>query len=218
MYQLARRKDDPQAHQAMSWEDIEAEAHTLLYWQLSVLPGIVQTEDYARGLFGTWRHSPEKLEELTARRMGRQSLLTRLNPPDVIIIFWEHALCTPVSSPEVMAAQLERLLELSSLAHVYIHVVPSAVRPGMGAAVPISLASTGTGDVVQAENPFESGVLAEPLQVQLAHTIFNNVRSFAKDEAESRAIITEAMESWKSAASSGASPATAAATRATASS
>lgn len=216
MWHLARLKDDPQAYQAMSWEEFEEQAQSLDYWELTIIPGMIQTEDYAQSLFMTWRHSPEKVKELTARRIKRRSVLTRPDPPDVAVVIWEHALHNLVGSPGIMVAQLSLLLEFSELPHVYIHVLPAVAPAGMGMAGPVSVASTEAGEVVQMEGPAESEVTKDVSQVKLAKAIFNNVRASAKDIGDSRMIILEAVETWK--ARAGASPATAVPPRETASS
>lgn len=215
LFHLARMKDDPQAYQFASWEDVEAQASALMYWELTLVPGICQTEEYARGLFEMWRHTPEKVEELTAKRVKRRDILTRPEAPDVVIVIWERALYTLVGSPEVMVAQLGLLLDLADLPNVYVHIVPAGVRAGMGMAGPVWLASSDTGEAVMMEAASESPVSEEASKVKLGRTILNSVRASAKDDADSRALITEAMETWK--ARTGASPVTAAAPPGTAS-
>lgn len=208
MYHLARMKDDPQAAQAASWEEIEEQARSLMYWELTLIPGIAQTEDYARGLFEMWRHSPDKVAELTARRMKRQAVLAKPDAPDVVIVIWERVLHTLVGSPETMAAQLKLLLEISALPNVFVNVLPAGVRAGMGMAGPVSIASTDTGEAVVMEAAYEGPVMEDSSLVKLAEAILNTVRASAKDDEDSRTLITEAMETWK--ARAGGSPATAA--------
>lgn len=197
MYHLARMRDDPQAYQASSWEETETEAHTLSYWEPTLVPGLAQTEDYARSLFTIWRHPPEKVEELTARRLNRQAILTGSGAPDVVMVIWERVLSTLVGSPAIMAAQLQFLLELSELPNVYVHVVPARLKAGMGVAGPASVAVTDAGEAVTMEAASESEVTRVASQVAVARAIFNNVRASAESDESSRTIITEAIETWK---------------------
>lgn len=208
MYYLARLKDDPQAYQASSWEETEEQARSLLYWELTLVPGVAQTEDYARALFEMWRNSPDKVAELTARRINRQQVLTKPDAPDVVMVIWERALHTLVGSPEIMVDQLGSLLELSDLPNVYIHILPAGVRAGMGMAGPVSIADTDTGEAAVMEAAYESPVMTDASLVKLANAILNSVRASAKDVEGSKMIITEAMETWK-ARTAGGSPATA---------
>lgn len=218
MYHLARMKDDPQAYEGASWEALEEQAQQLMYWELTLVPGPAQTEDYARSLFTRWRHSPEKVEELTARRVKRQSVLTRTDAPEVVMVIWERALHTFVGSAEIMAAQLERLLELSELPNVYLQVLPSGALAGMGMAGPVSIASGEAGDAVVMEAASENAVMGDMPHVRQATATFNSVRLDALNGSESKAIITEAMTEWKARTQPGASPATAATRPGTASS
>lgn len=214
MLHLARMRDDPQAYQAMTWEEVEEKARMLMYWELTAIPGITQTEDYARSLFMMWRNTPEKVEELTARRLRRRDILAKPDAPDVVIIIWERALYTPVGTPETMLAQIDLLLELSQMPNVYVQILAAGDRPGMGMAGPVSIAHTDTGEAVVMEAASESPVATEASQVRLAEAIFNDVRASAKNSADSLVIITEAKQTWMERA--GASPASAVTPRATA--
>lgn len=218
MYHLARMKDDPQAYEASSWEALEEQAQQLMYWELTLIPGPAQTEDYARSLFTAWRHPAEKIEELTDRRVRRQSVLTRAGAPETVMVIWERALHTFVGSAEIMAAQLARLLELAELPNVYIHILPGGVRAGLGMSGPVGIASGDAGDSVVMEMSSESTVVGDVSHVRQAMATFNSVRADALSRSESKAIITEAMEEWKAKAQPGASPATAAPRPGTASS
>jgi hypothetical protein len=210
MYHLARIKDDPQAYEASSWEALEEQAQLLSYWEMTLFPGPVQTEEYARSLFTAWRHSPEKVEDLTDRRVRRQSVLTRADAPEAVIVLWERVLHTRVGSAEIMAAQLARVLELAELPNVHVHILPGDVQAGLGMSGPVGIASGEAGDAVVAEMSFESAVATDMSHVRQATATFNSVRADALNSSESKAIITEAMEEWKARARSGASPATAA--------
>jgi transcriptional regulator with XRE-family HTH domain len=214
MHRLARMKDDLQAYQVASWEEIEEQARTLMYWEVTLVPGIAQTEDYARSLFMAWRHTPEKVEELAARRIARRNILTSPEAPDVVIVLWQRGLETLVGSAQTMADQLALLLELSELPNVYIHVLSSGVQAGMGMAGPVSLAGTDTGDAVLTEGPSESTVTMDVTHTRLAGAIFNSVRASARNEADSRVLIREEMKAWI--AKAGGSQPTAAAPQATA--
>lgn len=207
IFHLARMKDDPQGYQFDSWEDVEEQATSLMFWELTLVPGIAQTEDYARSLFEMWRNTPERVNELTARRVKRRDVLTRPEAPDVVIVLWERVLYTLVGTPEIMVAQLEQLIELSNLPNVYLHVLPASVRAGMGTTGPVWLASSDMGEAVVMEGASESAVSEDVSKLKLGRTILNSVRASAKDEAESRVRIMEAIETWK--AQAGGSPPTA---------
>lgn len=214
MWLLARSKSDPAAVQTAPWDAVEAEAHTLRTWQLVILPGLVQTEEYARALFVAWGHDEERIASLVKGRMARKSILEREVPPDVTIVLWEPVLRNLIGSPAVMHDQIARLLELSERPYIHIHVLQSGSGANMGMGSSIELATTETTEMVLMEGFSENVVTSEMSQVRRAASIFNTVRSDALNRAESRAILTEAMEEWRNKARTGGRPATATAHKA----
>ena len=97
------------------------------------VPGLLQTEDYARAVLGIRVETrPEELAGRVAVRMQRQKLLTREDPPRLWAIVDEVVLSRPVGGRQVMRRQLEHLLELQELAHVTIQVIPFSAGAHIG--------------------------------------------------------------------------------------
>ena len=93
----------------------------------SLVPGLVQTEDYARAILSTRTgRSPAEVESLVAARMGRQAILTRdePDPPLLWVLVDESVLGRPVAPPEVMYGQCMRMVEASERPNVRLAVVP----------------------------------------------------------------------------------------------
>jgi len=208
MWWLARTQPDTASAQMGPWFETESQAHTLRYWMPILLPGLVQVEGYARALFVAWRQDPEAIEDLTARRIARQSILDGREGPDVTIVLWEPVLQNLVGSPEVMRDQMAHLADLCDRPRVHLHILPSATGANMGMSGPISLATTPASEVLLNEGLPDPVVTAEAVQVRGASITFNNVRSDALPRAESRMVIVEAMEGWAKECS-GESPVTA---------
>ena len=94
------------------WLDVEATAEAIRTWEPLVVPGLLQTEDYARAvLSGDAGVAPEQIEEQVIARMERQSILRRPKPPLLWVVIDEAVLHRPIGSPAVMSAQLTHLLE-----------------------------------------------------------------------------------------------------------
>jgi hypothetical protein len=109
------------------WIPLEAATTELRVWPLDVVPGLLQTEEYAQALLSVEPGvTSEVVTELAAVRMARQSALMR---PDLAAWFLvaEVALRTVVGSPFVMADQMEHLLTVTALPSVTIQVVPAGV-------------------------------------------------------------------------------------------
>ena len=92
-------------------EDMAACIHT---FQSSLIPGLLQTEDYARAVITAGRtgDSPDEIQRWVQGRMARRVLLTRATPPPPALtaVFDESVLWRPVGTPQVMATQLRHLL------------------------------------------------------------------------------------------------------------
>ncbi|MFJ3639482.1 Scr1 family TA system antitoxin-like transcriptional regulator [Streptomyces sp. NPDC090108] len=107
---------------------IEAEVVSRFSYDPLLVPGLLQTEAYARALFAG--HCPplseEIIEQHTEARMSRQKLLTRVPLAELSFIIAEEALRNPVGDTEVMRGQWQRLLEVGALRNLEVQVMPAA--------------------------------------------------------------------------------------------
>lgn len=104
---------------------LEADAVDLALYFGEIVPGLCQTEDYARALVSTSvAVAPADVDQLVETRMARRALFTRENPPTVHVVLGQAAISYTVGGPKVMAAQIDRLLELAGLPHVTIQIAP----------------------------------------------------------------------------------------------
>ena len=106
----------------------EADAESIWMWDPQVVPGLFQTEDYARALLQAWvtrfaLPSAEVDRRIETYRL-RQGLLRGDSPPRVSVVIDESVLRRRVGEPSVMRAQLEHLAEVSELPNVDIRVLP----------------------------------------------------------------------------------------------
>ena len=91
----------------VDWPRKEAMARSLRWFELVAVPGLLQTEDYARAVLRTQvMATEEQVEDMVQARMERQSILTREHPPMFWVILDEGVLRRPVGGAEVMAGQL----------------------------------------------------------------------------------------------------------------
>ncbi|MEV4611308.1 DUF397 domain-containing protein, partial [Kitasatospora sp. NPDC049258] len=105
---------------------LEAEATIIRKFQVQLVPGILQTADYARVLFRGLDPlaSPEVIDERVAVRLARQRLLTADNAPRLLVVLDEGVLLRNYGGPEVMRRQLIHLLRMARLPNVVIRVAP----------------------------------------------------------------------------------------------
>lgn len=117
---------------------IEAEALSRFSYDPLLVPGLLQTEAYARSLFAG--HCPplseETIDQHTEARLGRQKLLTREPMAELSFIIGEDALRDPVGDSEVMREQWQRLLEVGALRNVELQIMPArrGFHPGKNGA------------------------------------------------------------------------------------
>jgi transcriptional regulator with XRE-family HTH domain len=103
------------------------EAATLIRtYEVQFVPGLLQTEDYARAVIthGNPGAPAEEIERRVSLRMKRQQLLARSDAPQLWAVVDEAALRRTMGSPAVMAAQLEHLIKASELPNVTLQVLP----------------------------------------------------------------------------------------------
>jgi Domain of unknown function (DUF5753)/Helix-turn-helix domain len=140
-----------------AYVDLEAAASLIRTYEGQFVPGLLQTEDYMRGVMtgGLLDSSPDEVERRVELRLTRQQVLTRERPPRLWAVVDEAALRRPVGDRMVMRVQLERLVEAAKLPNVTIQVLPFAVavHPAMtGAFSVLRFADEELPDVVYVEH------------------------------------------------------------------
>ncbi|MEU5535750.1 helix-turn-helix transcriptional regulator [Streptomyces sp. NPDC020362] len=122
---------------------LEGAARIIRSYEPHFVPGLLQTEAYARAVMeaGTiGQTGPETVERHVALRMERQQLLERDHPPHLWVIMDETVLRRPVSNrPEVMRDQLDRLLEYAARDRVTLQLAEFAAGPHPGTYAPFTL-------------------------------------------------------------------------------
>ena len=122
---------------------LEGAARIIRSYEPHFVPGLLQTEDYARAVMeaGTIGQSgPESIERHVSLRMTRQKLLERPDPPHLWVIMDETVLKRPVSiRGEVMREQLDRLLEFAERDRVTLQVAEFSDGPHPGTYAPFTL-------------------------------------------------------------------------------
>jgi transcriptional regulator with XRE-family HTH domain len=128
-----------------SWFELHVgleEATSLIRsYEVQFLPGLLQTEDYARAVsrLGYPDASVTKIDRLVELRMERQKLLTRPEAPRLWAVLDEAVLRRPFGGAKVMRAQLEHLLEVMKLPNVTLQIAPFSVGANAAAGSPISI-------------------------------------------------------------------------------
>jgi Domain of unknown function (DUF5753) len=184
---LAREARQPAWWQSYGLEystyvGLEAEAISIRDFQSSVVPGLLQTADYARANHeGTMpRLSPEDIERKIEAKLKRQAILTQPSPPAFAAVLDEAALHRLVGGPAVMRAQLDRLIEAASRPNITVQVIPFTVgaHPGMESNFNI-IELPATSGIVFVEGLIGSFYLQKPEELERYHQVFDRLQTIA---------------------------------------
>lgn len=141
----------------------ESSASIIRNFEPILVPGLVQTEEYAKAVIGVIEPD-DKVEPLVDLRMQRQELLVRPDAPKINLIMDEAVVRRQVGGPDIMRRQLRRLLEVSQQPHVTVRVVPLAYGMYPRLRVPYVLfefAADEDEDVLYIENPLGELIIRE---------------------------------------------------------
>jgi transcriptional regulator with XRE-family HTH domain len=171
---------------------IEAEAVSRFSYDPLLVPGLVQTEAYARALFVG--HCPplddEIIDQHIEARLGRQRLLTRTPLVDLSFIIGEAVLRNSVGGPDVMREQLRQLLEAGARRNVEIQVMPANAGFHVGLDGPMVLLETMENRHVGYIESQEIGaVVTDPANVSAFGLRYGRLRAQALDVNESARLI-----------------------------
>lgn len=113
---------------------IEREATKIEGWELGAVPGLLQTDNYARSLVRASRpgDSEEAVERTVQARVARQEILTRPKPPMLFYVISEAVLRQCVGGAEVMGAQLDKLIKAAESPGIVIQVLPFSAEQHAG--------------------------------------------------------------------------------------
>jgi transcriptional regulator with XRE-family HTH domain len=178
--------------------ELEATATTIRSFECQLIPGLLQTEDYARAVF---RFRPERftatqIDELVAARASRQNVLTSPAAPMAWFILDEAILHRPVGGAIVMRAQLAHLLAVADASNLFVQVVPfqAGEYPGLDGGLTILSFADGP-DVGYIESHADSAMLIHsPDQAATCSLAYDLIRAVALSPKLSADLIGKAME------------------------
>ena len=185
--------------QFATYVGLESAASEIRVYEVNIIPGLLQTEDYARTMMrsGTMNGSHEDVERKVALRMARQPALTRDDPPMLWTVVDEAALRRRVGGTELMRAQLEHVLELSGLKNVAMQVIPfgAGAHPAMGRPFVILVFPERIDpDVVYLEDLTSTLYLEDVDEVDRYNVFFNHLRATALSFEDSAALVTSVLK------------------------
>lgn len=174
---------------------LEAEAQIMSEWEMQIVPGLLQTDEYARAVIevGAGIGNPETIQRRLALRMARQTVLVRHPPPRLSVVLDEAVLHREVGGPQVLTRQLQRLYEASLRPGVELLVLPFSA--GAHAAqsesfMILDFPPGSRGPVVHSEGLTGGLFHLKDDDVRIYREAFDDLRRRALSEEESRSRFT----------------------------
>ncbi|GIJ25667.1 hypothetical protein Vqi01_08290 [Micromonospora qiuiae] len=181
------------------WARIEQEATALRWFEPVYMPGLLQTEGYARAILtGAGLFGADEIEQQVAARIDQQGVLTRDRPPLLSAVIDEHALRRRIGGAEVMREQAQHLVKLgSTLPRVRIQVVPLSAGAYAGLDGPFVIATSPSGeDVVYLDGQRHGQVIDRGDYVRQMVEVWESIRGEALSQQQSLDLMAEVAETW----------------------
>ncbi|MFJ4921066.1 Scr1 family TA system antitoxin-like transcriptional regulator [Streptomyces sp. NPDC088725] len=175
--------------------ELEEAATKIRSFEAQVVPGLLQTEAYARAVFSARRPNRDIVEEQVTARLERQRILKRDAPPELWIVLDEHVIRRRVGRVDTMAGQLEELITAAETPSTVLQIVPYDAGCHAGVGGPFSTLALDEGpDVVYVEGFLQGQILAEPEHVKEAARAYDLLTAVALSPERSIDLIADALK------------------------
>ncbi|WP_133740672.1 helix-turn-helix domain-containing protein [Actinorugispora endophytica] len=184
---------------SMALPDFETETSVIRTYECQVIPGLLQTAEYAEAIFrANLVRSDEEIRERVVARLKRQEILNRVDPPAYWVILDEAALRRTVGSREVMKVQLRHLTHMAARHNINIYVLPfsaGAHPTTMGSFVIMDFPNPMDASIGYVETPTSSVYVEEEDELAELNSIFGGAQGSALSPAQSLEFITDVIKS-----------------------
>jgi transcriptional regulator with XRE-family HTH domain len=176
----------------------EAEAVALRWFEHSLVPGLLQTEDYVRAVLEKHPNSTdEQIGERVEARLARQAVLDREDPPVFWVLLDETVLHREIGGAKIMHEQLLHLVAIARRPNITIQVISRVgAHPGLSGAFGIAELSD-RHSVVYLETAADGQTVEDPGTVANIELRWDTLRTEAFKGTESLNLIESAAEQWK---------------------
>ncbi|GAA4945519.1 helix-turn-helix transcriptional regulator [Yinghuangia aomiensis] len=176
---------------------LEAQAVELHFYSTMAIPGLMQTEAYAREIFESSQPllEPEEIDERVAARLARQEILKRRPPTIITAVVHEWVLRQPFGGRTVQKRQLARLLEIAELRNVELQVMPNNSTGHAGMSGPFTLLTPPERtQIAYVEVQHVSRIISDPREVRALAAKYGSLRAAAMTPRETLALIEGMLE------------------------
>jgi transcriptional regulator with XRE-family HTH domain len=180
------------------WPEAETTARTLRWFELVAVPGLLQTEDYARAMLSTQvMATEEEIEDMVSARMERQATVSREKPPMLWVIMDEGVLRRPVGGTWVMKDQLRRLAEAARRPSIVLQVIPLSVGAHQGMSGNFVIAEFDTARPIAYQDTAARGQIIEDADdIEAITVMWDTLKSEALPRSASLELVEEVAKTW----------------------
>ncbi|GAA4235623.1 helix-turn-helix transcriptional regulator [Actinomadura meridiana] len=190
----AEASDDGDWFTGLTWHEARATRHRM--WEALLIPGLFQTEDYARAALSTGM--VDDVEKAVKTRLARQdAVFGQPTPPHMTAILSWVVLVQPVGSDDVMREQINHLLAVTELPNVNLRVLERNARSHVGLDGSFQVMTVDDRDVAFADAPVRGRLVTDPGDVQKYAVMYDRVSDTAEGIGSTRAILEKALETYR---------------------
>jgi transcriptional regulator with XRE-family HTH domain len=181
------------------WVEIEREATALRWFEPLLIPGLLQTEDYARSVLQAAHPASAdgEVDRLVAARMDRQAILAKDEPPLLWVIIDEGVLSRPVGGPDVMRAQIDKLIAAARQPKIILQIIPAdcGAHPGLSGHFVVA-SFEGSSDIAYLDNALAGQITERPADLARVALLYDLLKAEALSPRASGDHARKAMEQW----------------------
>ncbi|WP_232109978.1 helix-turn-helix domain-containing protein [Streptomyces buecherae] len=177
--------------------EMDAKAVGLRIWHTQLVPGLLQTPDYARALFTRKGLSPDQAEARVQARLSRQERFLDADGPPLRLVLEESVLYNVVGGADVMRDQCAHLLNVQRTANMVIQVLLAARKETPRPTTSLSLIVLPQGrEVLYSESVNSGHFVNDPSVVRDAGRTYDLLRTESLSASETAALIRDVMERY----------------------
>jgi len=190
---LAKRARSPRSFFAKWSEDFESRATMLRLFELMLVPGLLQTEGYARAVV-SWKPFRANVSANLSTRLARQPIVDRA---ELRVLILGSVLDREVGDPSVMDEQIAHLLDIGERESVTLQIVPDVPELAGALVSGFAIATEGHTDTgVFTDSLIQSGVYTDAAIIERAVRVFDGLRSEALSWRQTREHLEQSRQRW----------------------
>jgi transcriptional regulator with XRE-family HTH domain len=183
-----------------TYAELEASASAIADYKSDVIPGLLQTEDYAHAVLEATLPDPsaDRLAHMAESRHARRDLLTGDQPVRLWTVIDEAALRRVVGGPDIMHEQIRAIIEQAARPNIEVQVLPfvAGAHPALNSTFVILQFDQEVPDVVYVEGMLGPHYLESPTDLARYRHTFDQLRAIASSPKDSLALLAAIAETF----------------------